>query len=538
MMSVQSIKLMPSSSRGVLVGAMICLALAVALIAFGDALFELVRRWRAQEEYSHGFLIPLVTAGMLWTRRESLHAALGRPSWAGPILILFAMLLHLTGELSAIYILSQIGFVVALLGIVLGLGGYSLLKVTFIPIAFLLFAIPLPYFIDASLSLRLQLISSQLGVFFIKLFDIPVYLEGNIIDLGYYKIQVVEACSGLRYLFPLLSLGFLAAYMFRAPLWQRAIVFLSTIPITILMNGFRIGMVGVTVDHWGSAAADEVLHWFEGWAIFLACAGLLVAEMFLLARFSGRQFFETFHMPKLTGEAQTSGASAPPLNPLVASLALVCASALAVSSVTHRTESVPERSRFVAFPPTLGQWQGHASPLDGWVEQSLGFDDYLFSDYSKADGKAINLYVAYYSSQRKGESPHSPLVCIPGDGWLITDLRRASYDDIGVQVPLNRAVIQRDATKQIVYYWYDERGRKIASEYWSKWYLLSDAILKNRTDGALVRLMTVVAPGELESDADARLRQFMGELLPRLAAFLPADTPQINSAQYSFGSVQ
>jgi exosortase D (VPLPA-CTERM-specific) len=519
---------------------MLCLALAAALIGFGDALFELVRRWRAQEEYSHGFLIPLVTAGMLWTRREALHAALGRPSWAGPVLILFAMLLHVTGELSAIYILSQIGFVVTLLGIVLGIGGYSLFKVTFIPIAFLFFAIPLPYFIDASLSLQLQLISSQLGVFFIKLFDIPVYLEGNIIDLGYYKIQVVEACSGLRYLFPLLSLGFLATYMFRAPVWQRAIVFLSTIPITIIMNGLRIGLVGVTVDHWGSAAADEVLHWFEGWAIFLACAALLTAEMFLLARFSGRQFFETFYMPapKLAGEAQAADTFVAPLNPLVLSLALLFVTTLAVSSITHRAEAVPERSRFVAFPPGLGPWQGHASPLDDWVGQTLGFDDYLFSDYSKSDGRAVNLYVAYYSSQRKGESPHSPLVCIPGDGWLITDLRRTSYDDAGVQVSLNRAVIQRDATKQIVYYWYDERGRKVASEYWSKWYLLSDAILKNRSDGALVRLMTVVAPGELESDADARLRQFMRELLPRLSAFLPADKPQINSAHYSFGNIE
>src|SRR6185369_7388713 len=117
------------------------------------------------------------------------------------------------------------GFLVALLGIVLTVGGPSLLKVTFIPIAFLVFAIPLPYFIDSELSFRLQLISSELGVFFIRLFGVSVYLTGNVIDLGNYKLQVVEACSGLRYLYPLLSLGFLAAYLFQAPLWQRALVF-------------------------------------------------------------------------------------------------------------------------------------------------------------------------------------------------------------------------------------------------------------------------------------------------------------------------
>ena len=102
----------------------------------------------------------------------------------------------IVGELSAFFLLSQLGFVVALLGIVLASAAFPLFKVTFIPIAFLVFAIPLPYFIDSELSARLQLISSDLGVFFIRLFGVPVYLTGNIIDLGNYKLQVVEACSG------------------------------------------------------------------------------------------------------------------------------------------------------------------------------------------------------------------------------------------------------------------------------------------------------------------------------------------------------
>ena len=112
-------------------------------------------------------------------------------------MILFAMAMHVIGELSAIFI-SQVGFVLALIGLVLGLGGYSLLRTAFIPIIVLLFAIPMPYFIDTLMSFKLQLISSELGTLFIRMFRIPVYLDGNIIDLGYYKLQVVEACSGLR----------------------------------------------------------------------------------------------------------------------------------------------------------------------------------------------------------------------------------------------------------------------------------------------------------------------------------------------------
>ena len=134
------------------------------------------------------------------------------------------------------------------------------------------------------------------------MFQIPVYRDGNIIDLGYYKLQVVEACSGLRYIYPLLSLSFLAAYLFNAPLWQRAIVFLSSIPITIVMNSVRIGLVGVTVNYWGTQAADGLLHFFEGWIIFLACAGILALEIYFIARISGKTFFEAFYFPRVAAE--------------------------------------------------------------------------------------------------------------------------------------------------------------------------------------------------------------------------------------------
>jgi exosortase D (VPLPA-CTERM-specific) len=529
-MSLQSIRV--ANASALRASLFVCVLVVTGLVGFSGALFELVRRWTMQEEYSHGFLVPLVAAWLLWTRRNALLASIGRPSWTGAVLILLAMALHVTGELSAIFILSQLAFIVALLGITLGIGGFSLLRVTFVPIIFLIFAIPLPYFIDASLSLQLQLISSQLGVFFVRLFQIPVYLDGNIIDLGTYKLQVVDACSGLRYLFPLLSLSFLAAYVFHAPLWQRAVVLCSSIPITIAMNGFRIGMVGVTVDRWGPRMAEGVLHFFEGWIIFVACAFLLTAEVYLLARISGRGFFESVYAPAAAVrssaelEPESTGRMA-----RAACLFLMGAIVLIGFLISNRSEVIPERNRFVTFPVTLGEWQGRTSLLDPQVEHGLALEDYILSDYSKPDGKAVNLYVAYYASQRKGESPHSPLVCVPGDGWLITNFERTSYG-LGAGQPLNRATIERNGSKQIVYYWYEERGRRIASEYWSKWYLLADAITKNRSDGALVRLITSVLPGELERDADNRLQLFMQDLLPNLSGYLPSDAaPKIAAVE-------
>jgi EpsI family protein len=219
---------------------------------------------------------------------------------------------------------------------------------------------------------------------------------------------------------------------------------------------------------------------------------------------------------------------------LVSSLLLVCAGGLMVHSISHRPEIIPERTRFAAFPTKIGEWQGHPAQLDQGTEQALGLDDYILSNYKKANSKPVNFYVAYYSSQRNGYAPHSPSVCIPGSGWLITNLERIIYNGLGSALPLNRAIIERDGTnKQIVYYWFDERGRKIASEYWAKWYLLTDAITKNRTDGSLIRLTTEVSPGETERDADERLQSFMRVVLPSLGAYLPSEqSSQAKSAFY------
>ena len=506
-------------------------AILTAAVVFHDALQELVHRWTQQDEYSHSFLIPFVAVWLLWLRRDALRTNTGCPTWLGPALVLSALAIHVIGELGAIFILSQIGLWIALVGIVLAIGGYTLLRAAFVPIAFLLFAIPLPYFVDSILTLRLQLVSSELGAFFIRMFGIPVYLDGNIIDLGDYKLQVAEACSGLRYLYPLLSLSFLAAYLFQAPRWQRVLIFLSGIPIAIGMNGLRIGLVGVMVDRFGSRMADGALHMFEGWVIFVACTAVLAAEIFLMAAISGRAFTEAFYVPSGARAFAVPQSHPASMRPLMACLVLLCAGGLAVSSLSGRSEAVPERTRFVEFPTRIDQWQGHTSLLDPDSERVLGLSDYILSDYIRPDGEMVNLYVAYYASQRDGESPHSPIVCIPGGGWTIMKIAQIDYGGIGQRQPINRVVIQKGDLKQLVYYWFDERGRPIASEWWAKIYLLTDAVLRNRTDGALIRLTTQVLPSETDADADRRLQSFMQEAVPTLSQFLPpAATQQTRSS--------
>ena len=162
------------------------------------------------------------------------------------------------------------------------------------------------------------------------------------------------------------------------------------------------------------------------------CSSCWRLRCILLAWISGRRFFDVFYFPKVAVRLPGGlGEKLVAKSPLVACLALLCAGGLAVFSISGRSEIIPERTSFVEFPARIGQWQGHVSSLDIGTERALGLDDYILSDYSRSDGKMVNLYVAYYASQRKGESPHSPIVCIPGGGWAISDLKQMNYEELG-----------------------------------------------------------------------------------------------------------
>ena len=255
----------------------------LAVYMFREGLGLMVSWWE-RDEYSHGYLIPLIVLflDLAEKRRTRTSAFQWVMDWRTGCVARHVFFFFL-GELSSIYTIIQYGFLIALYGIVLAIIGWKAFRMIWVPLLILVFMVPLPTFLYNNLSSQLQLISSQIGVWIIRLFDISVYLEGNVIDLGSYKLQVVEACSGLRYLFPLMTLGFIAAYFFKGAFWKRALIFLSSIPITILMNSFRIGAIGVMVEYWGQSMAEGFLHDFEGWAVFMACTAILILEMWVLA---------------------------------------------------------------------------------------------------------------------------------------------------------------------------------------------------------------------------------------------------------------
>ena len=500
--------------------------LAVVVFAFSGTFEYLYVNWQ-REEYSHGFLVPLISAYLCWQQRGRLRELPFRGSWAGVALTLAGLGLYFLGTLAAITTIDAYALVVVIAGVLLTVMGWQAFRWVLGPVALLLLMNPIPAFLFNNLSSALQLLSSQIGVAVIRLFGISVFLEGNVIDLGSYKLQVVEACSGLRYLFPLLTLGVIVACMVHCRLWIRLLLVLSTMPITVLMNSFRIGMIGVLVDRFGIAQAEGFLHDFEGWVIFMACFALLMSELWLLLRLSGdrrgiRDIIAIEQVPALPAEAQTSARSLQ--SPVWVVAALLLAGLFPALTLPQRVEQQPQRHDFTTFPLTLGDWRAQRSRIENVYLDVLKLDDYILADYSKPGSAPVNFYVAYYASQRTGASAHSPAACLPGSGWRMSDF--ALYTVPGVQgiagpLRVNRVIIQQGEGRQLVYYWFQERGRNVTNEYLVKWYLLWDAITLNRSDGALVRFVTPIGKGEEPSAADARLTDVIGKAMPALHDYLP-----------------
>ncbi len=506
--------------------ALLALACALMVGVFWDGLIRMVEAWET-EEYSHGYMLPFVAGFLVWQRSSALARLPLQRNWAGVLVTLAGLLIYIAGELGTLYTVVQYGFLVTLGGVLMAWLGWRAFWLIFPAYLLLFFTVPLPNFLYNNLSAELQLISSQIGVAVIRLFQVPVFLEGNVIDLGTYQLQVVEACSGLRYLFPLTALGYIAAVLFKGALWKKLVLFLSTIPITVFMNSFRIGMIGVLVNYGGVEQAEGFLHDFEGWVIFMACTALLVLEMWLLAKISPKpmplaEAFAIEGPEPLPAGAERRTRPIPKSAVAVIPLLLVFLGLSLV--IPDRDELIPERVDFIFFPRDIGEWRGRNDRLEQRFIDTLKLNDYLLVDYRNASGDSVNLYIAYYASQRKGASVHSPKTCLPGGGWQIKEFSQREVpgaDVAGEPLRVNRSLIQIGDERLLVYYWFQQRGRVMTNEYAVKWFLLWDALTRNRTDGALVRLTTPLDVEEEAAEKDEVLADFASLIERQLGRFIP-----------------
>ena len=511
--------------RGLALFVLMC-ASALPLFWFG---FEsLIRAW-STPEYSHGPIIPLISLYLFLRERRAAPAnnGLEKRRWPGLVVVFFGLMLAALGNITRVPDIVTYAFIIWVGGVVLTVFGWEQGKRHQLPVLHLVFMLPLPQFLYWNMTVFLQGVSSVAGVWFVSAMGIPVYLDGNIIDLGPYKLLVAEACSGLRYLFPILSFSYLFSILYRGPIWHKAILLLSAAPIAVFMNSFRIGVIGILVNYFGIEQAEGFLHFFEGWIIFLACIGILFLMAICLQQLRRDSLplrdaidvdFDGFG-----GIAARLLAIRTNVATAFATLMGVLVSAVFLGVGLPESEKI-ERRTFDMFPRTLGEWSGRSSQLDPDIERVLDADDYLLTSYNDGGLPAVNLFAAYYLKQTEGSGIHSPEVCLPVGGWEVFSIDPYEVDmsdtPFGI-FELNRAIIQKGERMQLVYYWFEQRGQRMTNDFAAKLSVLWDGMVRGRTDGALVRYVTPIGRSESISDADNRLQKFMRESLPSLPSYIP-----------------
>lgn len=288
------------------------LAISIAIVfAYATVLVKLGNQWWVDENYSHGLLIPFIIAYIFWVRRERLASEPARPSvLLGGAVVVFALFALWVGTAGAELYTQRISLVLLLAGTAIYFWGVRLLRLLLVPAGLLLLAIPIPSIIFNKIAFPLQLFASRCAVWSMSLLDIPVLRQGNVIELlplgasETKKLEVVEACSGIRSLMTLVTLAVVFAYFThsrqdppegskRGPLawlksydfWRSTIIVLAALPIAILTNALRVSGTGVLAHYYGTEVADGFFHSFSGWVIYVVAFLMLFGVGWILDRF-------------------------------------------------------------------------------------------------------------------------------------------------------------------------------------------------------------------------------------------------------------
>ena len=532
------------------------------LFLYAPVLVRLAQNWWTDENYSHGLLVPFLIAFIVYLEFDDLQKIVRRPHFGGGIcLISAAILMLLGGTLGAELFTQRISLVVFLGGIIIYFFGVRLLKCLVVPLLLLVLAIPIPAIIFNKIAFPLQMMATQVAVWGVRLFDIPIVRQGNVIEIlpkgamQIVQMEVVEACSGIRSLMTLVTLALVYAYFTSVrgiqsisgvqdvndetletlqtlqtpqtpgtPATLRTLILiLSAIPIAVLTNGFRVTATVLAAYNYGRETADGFLHTISGWLVYVVPLGLLFLVGTILNLFKSSKSASVQSPKSKVQSLEIPNPKSKIQNPAftVIIVFLICGGVI-VNFFEYRGEVPVARQKLSEFPVQIGDWKkfGADTKFGAEVESILRADDYVMRDYGLPNGQSINLYIGYYGSQKSGATYHSPLNCLPGAGWqmsapALTEIKMAD----GKTFIANRYIVQNDKYRALMIYWYQGRGRSVANEYVDKALTIYDSILLRRSDGAMIRVMTTATDDEIE--VRNLTENFAAQVSSQLSAFVP-----------------
>jgi exosortase D (VPLPA-CTERM-specific) len=491
------------------------------LFLYHQTLSGLWSIWSTDGDYSFALAIPFVSGYLIWTRRSRLSAAPLRPSPAGGFCLVLLLLISLYGILGSSPSAVRPALPLMMLAVTLFCFGWTHFRLLIFPFSLLLFMIPLPTLVQTHAGVLLRRLSTLLGEGLLRVTGVSVFVEGNIIDLGTTQLQVVDACSGLRYVLPLLALGVLFGYFFEPSRWRRFLLAVSTLPISILCNSIRIAMTGYLAQNRGASIAAGFYHGFSGWLMFVFALSLL---------------FGVFHLMRFLRPTEAGGgdlsapvASVPPSRPgrhraAVATASVMLLGAGLLGGATAGLPPVQLAGGFFMFPLELKNWQGRTAPLDSRIIVLSGAEEALNAAYVSDTGDTVSLFIGYRSSPfvESENFFHSPNVCLPSLGWrtaAISDHVLTAVPGFG-EITVRKMVIEKTGIRQLVYYWFQTRDRVSADVNVNRFHLTLHALLHDATHDLFIRPITPLKPGESVASAEKRLDEFVRLMMAGLLPFL------------------
>ncbi len=497
---------------------------SVFCAAYWIPLSSIVSTWLENDDYSYGFFIPVISLYLLWDMRLRLDGMHIRASWAVlPVLLLF-VLLSVYGILGSSGNISMPSIPILIASFAAFCFGADLVRRFVLPFAFLVFMVPIPAVFERTLGMYLKAVSSKLGGKIIELFNISVHVSGNIIDLGVTQLQVVDACNGLRYLFPLFALGIIYAYFFERIRWKQIFCVLATLPIAVLTNALRIGITGVLTDRFGPEVAQGFFHDFSGWVLFMAAFFMLFLMGRVLALFPPKG---NKSVDSPLSEAKPGGIPQVDRAGVMKALAVSFVILAVVGGLSLSTKALPPiklKGGIAGFPLSFQGWSGKSSLVDPEIIDKSGAEEAFNARYRNTGGDEVSLYMGYRSTAFLANENyfHSPTVCLPSSGWktLEESTRLISGIPFWNEIKVSRMVMSYLDEKAVVYFWFQTKNKASNDKNINRFDLAMHAVRRDNTHALFMRTITTVRPGEQAQDGEKRMAAFIRDMMPVLQRYL------------------
>ncbi|MBI5180229.1 MAG: exosortase W [Nitrospirae bacterium] len=530
--------------------AKITLLAIVLLAAYYNAISLMVKTWLNRDDYSHGFLVPLISLYFVWAEREKLKQIPVQPNIVGGIfLFLLSAAMISLGTIASVGIVQQMAIIVVMPAIVLLLMGTGYLKALVLPLTYLIFMVPVLDVIVERIRLPFQLITAKSSGIILKFLGIPIFQNMEYIELPDITLQIADVCSGVNYFVSIMSIAIPLAY-FALQGWKfRSVMLLFAIFIGVMANIIRVALIGIWAYN-GGEIVHGPFHIFQG--LFVSVFGFisLFTATWLLVKIrpsniktaegAANQEANLFtRLEKDSGSClpywqtrENSGSMPPSLVVTEHSaltrftdvrkfnkawvIAIACMLLLSGSIYLYQPKPIPLKTKLDLLPLNIGKWKGTEFAIDKTIIRAYGADSEVARIYRNDTGREVVLYIGYYELQRQ-------------DKELITYRLTKFYKNAEeIEIPtiksplkVNKTILKEKSNSSLVVYWYDLNGWIVANAYKAKLITALDGAIHRRTNGAIIMIYSALKHSEDLQNALNNEMEFAKEIIPTLHDYLP-----------------